>query len=56
MKGNGTYLNGRLLGNSNKAQLHDGDRIGLLMLKPALIEVELGYTFHVLASDDNDND
>jgi len=45
--GNGTYVNGKLVGKSNKVSLVSGDRIGLLMLKPTLIEVELGYLFKV---------
>lgn len=44
--GNGTYVNGKLVGRNNKVPLFHNDRIGILMKKPELIEVELGFYFN----------
>jgi hypothetical protein len=42
LSGNGTYLNGKVLGKSNKSILKDNDEIGVLMQKPQLKNVEIG--------------
>jgi len=50
MSGNGTYVNGKHVGHTKTVQLEDGDRIGILMAKPQLIEVEFGYLFKIKPS------
>ena len=47
MSGNGTYVNGKHVGHSKQVKLEDGDRIGILMVKPQLVEVEFGYLFKI---------
>jgi len=48
LSGNGTYLNGNLVGKTNKILLEDGDRISILMSKPELVETELGFIFKLV--------
>ncbi|PRP87799.1 hypothetical protein PROFUN_04273 [Planoprotostelium fungivorum] len=43
--GNGTFVNGKLVGRGKKVLLEDGDRIGILMNRPDMKQVELGYVF-----------
>jgi len=48
LSGNGTYVNGKVVGKSNKVKLFQDDKIGILMQKPQLKEVEIGYHFKLV--------
>lgn len=42
--GNGTFLNGKLIGKEKSQKLEHGDKIGILVEKPSFA-VEFGYIF-----------
>jgi len=44
--GNGTYINGKIVGNGNSKVLKDGDKIEVVLAKDSK-DVELGYEFEI---------
>ena len=40
---NGTYVNGSYVGRGNDRRVRTGDVVGVLMRKPDLTEVEMGF-------------